>query len=98
MDRTNWDEKSSARHALQVDVFYLLDCQSDSWSRELQTVEAEVAFLLREAGQWLVEQTEYISAHRNSGTETRPAQFAANGGRLHRPPVNVTSFYFFEVG
>lgn len=48
----------SARHVLRLDVFYLLECPADSWSRELETVEAEVAFLVREAGQWPVGQTE----------------------------------------
>lgn len=43
---------------LFLDIFHLLGCSKDDWKRELETVEAEVAFLVREAGQWPVGQTE----------------------------------------
>jgi hypothetical protein len=48
----------SATEILNLDIFCLLDCPTERWKRELETVEAEVAFLVREAGQWPVGQTE----------------------------------------
>jgi len=48
----------SATEPLNLDIFYLLDCPHEKWTRELETIEAEVAFLVREAGQWPVGQTE----------------------------------------
>lgn len=86
----------SAPHALQLDVFYLLDCQADSWSRELQTVEAEVAFLVREAGQWPVGQTEIHffpsdQSHRDAASAIAANYTGLENGRrtkpLHRTPA-----------
>jgi len=48
----------SATEPLSLDIFCLLDCPHERWTRELETVEAEVAFLVREAGQWPAGQTE----------------------------------------
>lgn len=80
----------SARHALQLDVFYLLDCPDESWSCELQTVEAEVAFLVREAGQWPVGQTEIHffpseQWHRDAASEIAANYPGLDRGRRTKP-------------
>lgn len=43
---------------LNLDIFYLQNCPEAEWQRQMETVEAEVAFLVRCAGQWPIAQTE----------------------------------------
>jgi len=80
-----------ATEPLNLDIFCLLDCRSESWTRELETVEAEVAFLVRAAGQWPVGQTEIHFFPSGDWHREAASEIAKNYSGLDKRPRTPAS-------